>query len=233
MSLLAALTEKPWLTPGVRDDRPDRSTAATGLAVFLCVVTMLFLLLTMAYLMHRAGHGAQADNGLQHWHSMPKPPLLWVNTGILALSSLAWQAARRAARRVDATALRSWLLAGGALGLAFIAGQLLVWHQLREAGYFLSAQPGLCLIDWGTPDQLFQTYHPFLTGSPAVAFFYLITALHGAHLLGGVAVGSHTTARVLRGDGIAAVQQEANLCGLYWHFLLLVWLLMFGLFLLT
>ncbi len=233
MSLLAALTEKPWLTQGAGADRPDRSAAPTGLAVFLCVVTMLFLLLTMAYLMHRAGHGVTTDNGVQHWHSMPKPPLLWINTGILALSSLAWQAARRAARREDVAALRSWLIAGGTLGLAFIAGQLFVWHQLRQAGYFLSSQPGFCLINWGTPDQLFQTFHPFLTGSPAVAFFYLITALHGLHLLGGVAVGGHTTARVLRGDAIAAVRQEADLCGLYWHFLLLVWLLMFGLFLMT
>ena len=85
---------------------------------------------------------------------MPKPPLLWVNTGVLMLSSLAWQAARRAARREDAASLRSMLITGGALGLLFIAGQLFVWHQLREAGYFLSSQPGFCTIDWGPPDAL-------------------------------------------------------------------------------
>ncbi len=233
MSLLAALTEKPWLTPGPTADRPERSTPATGLAVFLCVVTMLFLLLTLAYLMHMSGHGTASGESGGHWHTMPKPPLLWANSAVLLLSSLAWQAARRAARRGDAAALRSALIAGGVLGLAFIAGQLFVWHQLSEDGYFLSAAPGFCRIDGGTPDQSLQTFHPFLTGSPAIAFFYLITALHGLHLLGGVAVWGHATDRVLRGGTIAAVRQEVDLCGLYWHFLLLVWLWMFGLFLLT
>lgn len=233
MSLFAALTEKPWLTPGIADDRTDRSTPATGLAVFLCVVTMLFLLLTMAYLMHMSGHGTESGESGGHWHTMPKPRLLWANSGVLLLSSLAWQAARRAARRGDATALRSALIGGGVLGLAFVAGQLFVWHELHEDGYFLSAQSGFCRIDWGTSDQPLQTFHPFLTGSPAVAFFYLITALHGLHLLGGVAVWGHATNQVLRGGAVAAVRQEVDLCGLYWHFLLLVWLWMFGLFLLT
>ena len=233
MSLLATLTEKPWLTPGPGDDHPDRSTPAIGLAVFLCVVAMLFLLLTMAYLMHMSGHGTASGETGGHWHSMPKPPLLWANSGILLLSSFAWQAARRAARRGDAATLRSALIVGGGLGLAFLAGQLFVWHQLREAGYFLSSQSGFCLIGLGTPDKSFQTLHPFLTGSPAIAFFYLITALHGLHLLGGVAVWGHATGQVLRGGSIAAVRQQVDLCGLYWHFLLLVWLWMFGLFLLT
>lgn len=230
MSLLAALTEKSWLTPGPTADPRDRSTPATGLAVFLCVVTMLFLLLTLAYLMHMSGHGTAAGESGGHWHSLPKPRLLWANSGILVLSSLAWQVARRAARRGDAARLRSALITGGVLGLAFIAGQLFVWHQLREAGYFLSAQPGFCLIDWGPPD---APIHSFLTGNPGVAFFYLITALHGLHLLGGIAVWGHATNQVLRGGAISAVVQQVDLCGLYWHFLLLVWLWMFGLFLLT
>lgn len=230
MSLLAALTEKSWLTPGITDDRPDRSTPATGLAVFLCVVFMLFLLLTLAYLMHMSGHGAASGEGGNHWHLMPKPPLLWANSAVLLLSSVAWQAARRAAGRSDARALRTMLIIGGVLGLLFIAGQLFVWHQLREAGYFLSSQPGFCTIDWGPPD---APVHSFLTGNPAVAFFYLITALHGLHLLGGVVVWGHATTEVLRGGSIEAVRQQVDLCGLYWHFLLLVWLWMFGLFLLT
>ena len=233
MSLFAALIEKPWLAPGPAGDRTERSTPATGLAVFLCVVTMLFLLLSMAYLMHMSGHGTALGESGGHWHTMPKPRLLWLNSGILLLSSLGWQAARRAARRGNRAVLRSALIAGGALGLAFIAGQLFVWHQLRGAGYFLSAQPGFCLIDWGTAEQPFQTFHPFLSGSPAIAFFYLITALHGLHLLGGIAVWGHATGQVLRGGAIAAVRQQVDLCGLYWHFLLLVWLWMFGLFLLT
>lgn len=229
MSILGPLAEKPWLTPGVGEARARRSDGATGLVVFLVVVTMLFAMLTMAYLLHRAGHGAGSDDLTQHWHSVPKPPLLWVNTAMLLLSSVAWQAARHAARHGQPGTLRAGLLAGGVLGMAFVAGQITVWRQLREAGYFLSSS-GFCVGGWNTLD---QPYHPFLTGSPGIAFFYLITALHGLHLIGGLAVWGHAGARLVgSGDG-AAVRQEIDLCGLYWHFLLIVWLLMFGLFLMT
>jgi cytochrome c oxidase subunit 3 len=62
------------------------------------------------------------------------------------------------------------------------------------------------------------------------AFFHLITALHGLHLVGGLTVWGRTTARALSGDQAAAAQ-SVELCAVYWHFLLLVWLAMFGLLL--
>lgn len=72
-----------------------------------------------------------------------------------------------------------------------------------------------------------------MAGNPALAFFYLITALHGFHLLGSLGIWGRTTSRVLAGAEIAAVKRPVELSALYWHFLLLVWLLMFGLLLVT
>jgi cytochrome c oxidase subunit 3 len=104
--------------------------------------------------------------------------------------------------------LRAGLIVGGVLALAFLVGQLTVWRQLEAAGCGFTA-------------------------TTMSAFFYLITALHGLHLLGGLAVWGRTTVKVLTGSEAAEVQQSVDLCTIYWHFLLLVWIVMFGLMLLT
>ncbi len=68
---------------------------------------------------------------------------------------------------------------------------------------------------------------------PANAFYYLITALHGVHLLGGLVAWGWTGNRVRRGFEANQVSLSVELCAVYWHFLLLVWLVLFGLLLLT
>jgi len=94
------------------------------------------------------------------------------------------------------------------LAFCFLAGQLWVWQQLSASGYFLSA-------------------------NPANAFFYLLTAVHGVHLLGGLWVWARATARVWRGMEVGAVRLSVELCTVYWHYLLLVWLALFALLLST
>jgi cytochrome c oxidase subunit 3 len=83
-------------------------------------------------------------------------------------------------------------------------GQLLAWQQLRAAGYFV-------------------------TSNPANSFFYMITAAHGLHLMGGLVALGRTTAKVWRGAEMAQVRLSVELCTIYWHFLLLVWLVLLGL----
>jgi cytochrome c oxidase subunit 3 len=153
------------------------------------------------------GHGISAGQQ-PDWKPMYWPPLLWFNTGVLMLSSVAWEWARSAAQRGQVDNLRAGLIAGGVLALVFIAGQLTVWRQLEDAGCGIKA-------------------------TTMSAFFYLITALHGLHVTGGLAVWGRTTVKVLRGGEVAEVSQSVELCAIYWHFLLLVWIAMFGLLLLT
>jgi cytochrome c oxidase subunit 3 len=191
---------KPWLEVGVVGPSapPDRSAALgarVGLAVFLAVVSSLFALTVSAYLM-RAGLG--------DWEVVRMPGILWVNTGVLALSSIALETARLAARRDDMEGVRAGVRAAAFTALLFLVGQLLAWRQLHAEGYFLA-------------------------GNPATAFFYLVTGLHGLHVAGGLAVLGRVGWRMERGAGIPQLRLGIDLCATYWHALLLIWLVLLGL----
>jgi cytochrome c oxidase subunit 3 len=67
-----------------------------------------------------------------------------------------------------------------------------------------------------------------MTANPANAFYYLMTGLHGLHLLGGLWVWSKSSIRLLSGGEPKDIKLSVELCTLYWHFLLLVWLVLFG-----
>jgi cytochrome c oxidase subunit III len=142
------------------------------------------------------------------WRPAPVPKLLWLNTGVLISSSVALQWAHVAAGRRMMDGVRAGLVAGGAFALAFLAGQLVAWRQLDAAGYYLTA-------------------------NPAAAFFYLITGVHGLHLLGGLVALGRTMDKGWRGLAIGEVRLRVELCAIYWHFLLLVWLVFFALLLLA
>ena len=199
------LAAKPWLEEGLPVEATPPGglpvpAAAIGLGVLLAVVGCLFTLFASAYLMRM---DMAAD-----WLPMPKPRLLWLNTGILALSSLALQRAKAAAGRDDLGATRAALLAGGAGALAFLIGQLVAWRQLATAGYLVAS-------------------------NPANSFFYMITAVHGLHLLGGLVALARTVGKAWSGAGLERARLSIALCAIYWHFLLLVWLAFFALLLLT
>jgi cytochrome c oxidase subunit 3 len=194
------LAAKPWLEEGVIVDLREESAsslppAKIGLGVFLAVVGSLFALFISAYSMRM---------NMVDWRALPVPRLLWFNTGVLVLSSIALQWAQVAARRDDTDGAIIGLCAAGALAVTFLVGQLLAWQQLRVAGYFLAA-------------------------NPANSFFYLITAVHGLHLMGGLVALGRTTAKVWRGAAMTQVRLSVELCAIYWHFLLLVWLVLLGL----
>ncbi|HKR89005.1 MAG TPA: cytochrome c oxidase subunit 3 [Phenylobacterium sp.] len=211
MGIVRRLTEKPWLAPGADPaGEPDAEglplpAAAVGLRIYFGVASVMFLLIAVTFVMRMDGHGLVTGQQ-PDWKPMLWPRLLWFNTAVLMLSSAAWEWARAGGARGQMDSLRTGLIAGGVLALVFLAGQLTVWRQLEDAGCGLTA-------------------------TTMSAFFYLITALHGLHVLGGLAVWGRTTAKVLAGSEVAEVRQSVDLCAIYWHFLLLVWLVMFTLFL--
>jgi cytochrome c oxidase subunit III len=194
------LMAKPWLEQGVIGDVVGMEgsalpTAKIGLGVFLAVVGCLFALFTSAYFMRMA---------LSDWQALPLPRVLWFNTGVLVLSSIALQCASVAARRGQIDTVRLGLVTAGLTALAFLIGQLVAWRELTADGYLLTA-------------------------NPANSFFYLITGMHGLHILGGLVGLSRTTAGAWNGARPERLRLSVELCAMYWHFLLFVWLAIFAL----
>jgi cytochrome c oxidase subunit 3 len=170
-----------------------RPPAKVALVVFLAVATSLFALFISAYAMRL---------DYLDWSPVPQPRLLMWNTAVLVAASVAMEWAVYAARRADRDGVRKGLLAAGLLTAGFIVGQLVVWKQFNDAGYFLST-------------------------SAATAFFYLLTAVHGLHVVGGLVAWVRTARRAQRGDDPARIRLGVELCAIYWHFLLAVWVVLF------
>jgi cytochrome c oxidase subunit III len=210
MRLLRRLAEKSWETPGVgglaEPDTYRPGAARVGLFVYFGVALVLFSLIVAAYIARMGVNmgGAMEHGQGQDWAAMPEPPLLWINCAVLLASSLAWESARRAAGAMLWDRMRRMALVGAGLGLIFLAGQMLLWQQYQDAGYYLSA-------------------------NPANAFFYLLTAIHGLHLIGGVIACGRAVGQVATRAGEARAAVNIGLCAIYWHFLLLVWVLLVGL----
>jgi cytochrome c oxidase subunit III len=198
------LTAKPWMEQGLIEDRGASPLPAVkiGLAVFLGVVGCLFALFFSAYFM-RMG---MPELKIADWRPLPTPKLLWLNTAVLMSSSVALQLAKSAAYRGPMKLVRAGLIVGGVFAIAFLAGQLLAWRQLIGEGYFFAT-------------------------NPANAFFYLISGVHGLHLLGGLVALGRTMDKAWQGFELAQVRLSVELCAIYWHFLLFVWLVFFGILL--
>lgn len=189
-----------WSPP---PDGVDRAkTAKVGLRVFLGVVTSLFLLLLLAFI---------TRSQVADWQPLTEPlaPLastrqLWLNTLLLALGSLGLQWARVAARRGALPGAGLGFALGGLFAIAFLGGQLWVWKQFVDWGYFVS-------------------------GNPANSFFYLLTGVHGLHLLGGLVAWGRTGVRFLGHVPLSRLAPSVELCAIYWHYLLGLWIVLFAL----
>jgi len=142
------------------------------------------------------------------WRPLAEPALLWANTVVLILASVVYHWTRNAAVNDIQQRIRPGLMIAGALTVLFLLGQLVAWRQLLAAGYYADA-------------------------NVANAFFYLLTAVHGLHMLGGLWVWFSSTIKVWTGADSDSVRLSIELCTVYWHFLLLVWIVLFGMLLST
>jgi len=194
------LMAKPWLEEGPIDDFPG--TGAVTLPAAKLGLGVFLAVVGALFTLFISAYSMRQN--LADWRALPVPKLLWFNTGVLVFSSIALQWAYLAARRNDLEGVIIGLLGGGISAVIFLVGQLLAWQQLIVAGYFVAS-------------------------NPANSFFYLITAVHGLHLMGGLIALGRTTSRVWRVAKVAEAQLSVELCAIYWHFLLLVWLVLLGL----
>jgi cytochrome c oxidase subunit 3 len=137
------------------------------------------------------------------WVPLLEPGLLWFNTGVLVMASVFMQLAKGSEQRRT-----TWFLLGGLAAISFVGLQLLVWDQLAAQGHFVSS-------------------------NPASSFFYLITAVHGLHMLGGIFAWGRTLLLAGSANQQARYRMDIDLCAVYWHYLLLVWAVLFYMLLTT
>jgi cytochrome c oxidase subunit 3 len=149
-----------------------------------------------------------ATNDALEWRPFSLPFQVWVSTFFILASSVTYHRAKVAIDKGLFSTARTWLIVTTAFGGVFIASQLLVWLQLRALGFYLE-------------------------GNPYTGFFYILTAMHAIHVVGGiVALGS-----VLLSLGPAVTSEEraersrslGNVVGWYWHFMGAIWVLMLAL----
>jgi cytochrome c oxidase subunit 3 len=184
---------------GRRGPRVPERDYYTAVQLALAGMIMFFMALTSSFLV-RKGLG-------NDWISFALPGVLWVNTAVLLASSASLEIARSYLRRVgDFGAMEGfqrWWGVTTVLGLVFLGGQLLAWRELAAQGVFLST-------------------------NPSSSFFYLLTALHGLHLIGGVIVLLYVAFRNWRRSQITQ-SAAAGLAAIYWHFLDGLWLFLLAL----
>jgi cytochrome c oxidase subunit 3 len=133
------------------------------------------------------------------WISTSLPHILYVNTAILVASSCTLEISRRSLARRMSAQFAGWLYATLLLGLAFVGGQLIAWHSLEAHGVYLAT-------------------------NPSSSFFYLLTATHGVHLLGGIVALCYLALRARR-IAVGAVKRTAvDVTAIYWHFMDGLWI---------
>jgi cytochrome c oxidase subunit 3 len=198
--LVRQLTAKPWMQ-GVEGE--DRQSAVVDMPATKIGLWVFLALVTSLFLLFVTAYSMRMDPAhASDWVTITKPGVLWLNTGFLVAASIFMQWAHMSAQRGTEGTVRIGLTLGGLLTLMFLAGQLWAWQVINsESGFTLS--------------------------NPATAFFYLLTAVHGLHLLGGLWVWGRAALRVWAGVEAREIALSVELCTWYWHFLLLVW---FGLF---
>ena len=205
---LAIGTPPPPAWPGRGDDdgeppapgsRFPVSKGRIGLWLLLSAIIMLFGGFSSAYIVLR---------GIPSWQNVAIPSVLWVNTFLLLASSVTIELTRRAIGRGRTGRTRVWIGITGALGFAFLAGQVVAWQQMVAADVYLPS-----------------TLHS--------SFVYVLTGMHGLHLIGGLGGLTFVLVGTLGNRYTATDHEPVSLCATYWHFMDGLWVYLFLMFLLA
>ncbi|PYV24206.1 MAG: hypothetical protein DMG27_13500 [Acidobacteria bacterium] len=166
----------------------------TGMWMALAAIVMLFAAFTSALVVRK---GLSND-----WVATALPRVLWLNTAVLIASSVTFEFSRRSLAgdpSFSARRFSRWLYVTLALGLAFIAGQLIAWRELASRGVYLAT-------------------------NPSSSFFYLLTGAHGLHLLGGIVALFYVALRARQLALAPAKRVVVDVTAIYWHFMDALWI---------
>ncbi|HTZ73343.1 MAG TPA: cytochrome c oxidase subunit 3 [Candidatus Aquilonibacter sp.] len=190
-----------------RDPEPDPRTRATPLSAYRAAtswaigsVVMVFSTLTFVV--------KARWSGSDDWVSVALPRVLYLDTAILLVSSLTIEFARNALRKHGSRDCVRWLFVTLALGLAFLAGQVVAWRDLVSRGLYLGSNPGSF-------------------------FIYMISATHGLHVLGGIAALAIVGFLFHRWKQKRKQETAVSAIALYWHFMDALWIYLLVLLFIT
>ena len=163
-------------------------------------ILMLFVALTSAYIVRSASSN--------DWQPIAIPKVLWLSTALILISSITIEISRRSLKQKSEAGYGRWLAVTTLLGLGFLGSQVIAWRQLARQGVYLAS-------------------------NPYSSFFYLLTAAHGVHLLGGLCALAYLLARKGKYrnhlDGELRRIGAADGVSIYWHFMDVLWVGLFGL----
>lgn len=205
--MLTQTTSVPFAaSPGYFDQRS--ASAKTGLHLLMAAMSSMFFLFLLSYILRSQVSDWEALS--EPWQPLAQTGQLWFNTALLVVASISLELARRSIRQPERGHSRELLMLAGLSSIGFLVGQLVFWNFLTTRGFFADS-------------------------NPANAFFFLLTGLHAVHLVGGLVAWIVATVRLERErrepteDGLALTRLSVELCATYWHFLLVVWMLLFAL----
>jgi cytochrome c oxidase subunit III len=189
-----------WPPGYSRDDAIEPSKYKIAMWLVIISVLMLFVALTSAYILRQVNRdtGSIAND----WLPLHIPSAMWVSTAVILLSSISIEVARRRLKKNQFPQFKTWILITTVLGVVFLIGQLVAWRQLAAQGIYLSS-------------------------NPHSSFFYLLTGLHGLHLLGGVIALTYVTIAALRLRISIKKRHAVEVTSLYWHFMDGLWIYLF------
>ena len=169
-----------------------------GAWVAIGSIVMLFTALASAYVVRSASGN--------DWRPIVMPKVLWLSTALILISSVTMEVSRRSLKQLSNSGYGRWLTVTVALGLGFLASQLIAWRQLIRQGVYMAS-------------------------NPHSSFFYLFTAAHGLHLLGGILALTYllfrTTKKRATVEGELRRVGAADAATIYWHFMDGLWVALF------
>jgi cytochrome c oxidase subunit 3 len=189
---------------GPNEDRPASETIVPEKSRVLTAFLLLVVMMTFGGLI--AAYVVIATNNVAEWKPFSLPIQVWISTVLIVISSVAYHFGKKGVDRNDQPAAKKWFVATTVLGAAFISSQILVWIELNARGLYMQ-------------------------GNPYAGFFYILTAVHAVHVLGGITALGAILLKSLsptdRPESIARRQILAQTVGWYWHFMGILWLVLF------
>jgi heme/copper-type cytochrome/quinol oxidase subunit 3 len=179
----------------------DIPSGKLGMWVFLASEVMLFGALISSYIVLAMGSPTFGRPDV----ALLGKPLATLNTFVLITSSVTMVMALANIQKGNVKGLLGWLAATSFLGLCFLGIKAFEYHHKIEEGITITST---------------------LFGS----FYYTLTGLHALHMLGGLAFNSYIAVRAMRGGFSAEHHERVEYAGLYWHFVDLVWVVLFPVF---